>query len=234
MEEALNLTRCFPRETMDARRPHDPASRFYDAIWERKARTPTGALAGREANALPFIPPRSRLLDVGSGRGTLLERAPSPALAVGAEIARPALADAQRRGLRVVRADLEGPYLPFRDGAFDRVTCLDVIEHLFDPRPLLAEIRRVLAPGGMLILQTPNVRHYLQLVRIAVRGRGPRTSGDPEGIDGGHIHYFTARDVAELLRAAGFARVRLGGSEGVRFLPGLRSLGVLALAEKAT
>lgn len=233
MEQALNLTRRIPRARMDVPRSRGPLPRFYDALWERKANDSRVGGPSREANALPFIPPGSRILDVGAGRGVILERAPSPALAVGAEIAWPALTDARRRGLCMVRTDLEGPFLPFRDGAFDRVSCLDVIEHLFDPRPLLAEIHRILSPGGLLILQTPNVRHYLQVVRIAVKGRGPKTSGDPEGIDGGHVHYFTGRDVAELLQAAGFDTVRICGSDGVRFLPALRSLGVVALAEKA-
>src|SRR5207249_11079689 len=124
-----------------------------------------------------------------------------------------------REGLWVFRATFEGPHLPFRAQTFDCVTCLDVIEHRFDPRPLLRELRRVLRPNGILILETPNVRHYLQLYRIAVKGHGPQTSGDPEGVDGGHVHYFTAKDVAILIREAGFDRPHLHGTEGVRFFP---------------
>lgn len=206
---------------------------FYEEVWRRKGAAGPRTGAGRERNALPYLPPGSRLLDIGCGDGVVLQRAPAPSIAVGADLALAALVAARARAVEVVRATFEGPYLPFRDESFDRVTCLDVIEHLFDPRDLLREVRRVLRPGGLLVLQTPNVRHYLHLYRLAVKGEGPKTSGDPEGIDGGHLHYFSARDVERLLRSAGFAEIETRGTEGVRFLPQFRSLGILSLAWKA-
>ena len=50
----------------------------------------------------------------------------------------------------------DGRRVPVRDGAFDVVESLDVIEHTPDPRAYLAELRRVLAPGGLVLLVTPN------------------------------------------------------------------------------
>ncbi len=212
--------------------PRGGTSGFYEDLWRRKSKEESTSRQGREQNAIPHIPTGGRLLDVGCGNGALLRRSPARPLAVGADISRSALALAHERGLWVVRATFEGPHLPFRGQTFDCVTCLDVIEHLFDPRPLLRELRRVLRPNGILILQTPNVRHYLQLYRIAVKGHGPQTSGDPEGVDGGHVHYFTAKDVAILIREAGFDRPHLHGTEGVRFFPSFRSLGILAIARR--
>jgi SAM-dependent methyltransferase len=53
--------------------------------------------------------------------------------------------------------DLARERLPFEEGSFDFVTYLDVIEHhAFSPKRVLAEIRRVLRPGGRLIATTPN------------------------------------------------------------------------------
>lgn len=208
------------------------AGEFYEEVWRRKAGARVSSAPGREQNALPHIPPGSRVLDVGCGDGALLRGIPAPSLAIGMDIARTALEVAHRNGIAVVRATSEGLHLPFRDGTFDRVTCLDVIEHLFDPKPLLREMGRVLAPRGQLILQTPNVRHYVHVYRLAVRGIGPRTSGDSEGVDGGHLHYFTARDVHDLVRGAGFSHFETHGTEGVRFLPAVRSLGILCIARK--
>ena len=54
--------------------------------------------------------------------------------------------------------------LPFRDAAFDALFAGELIEHLPDPRPALAEFRRVLRPGGALILTTPN---RLRLANLA-------------------------------------------------------------------
>lgn len=220
-----------PRIARD-RMPRGGTSGFYEDLWRRKSKEESTSRQGREQNAIPHIPTGGRLLDVGCGSGALLRGSPTRPLAVGADISRSALVLAHERGLWVVRATFEGPHLPFRGQTFDCVTCLDVIEHLFDPRPLLRELRRVLRPNGILILQTPNVRHYLQLYRIAVKGHGPQTSGDPEGVDGGHVHYFTAKDVAILIREAGFDRPHLHGTEGVRFFPSFRSLGILAIARR--
>ena len=49
-----------------------------------------------------------------------------------------------------------GAPLPYADARFDAVVSMDVVEHLIDPRPWLAEALRVLKPGGLLFLTTPN------------------------------------------------------------------------------
>jgi ubiquinone/menaquinone biosynthesis C-methylase UbiE len=65
--------------------------------------------------------------------------------------------------------------LPFRDHSFDLVTCNMVVEHLGDPLKCFAEIKRVLAPGGIVIFHTPNLRNYMvflnhTLGRVLPRG----------------------------------------------------------------
>jgi len=47
--------------------------------------------------------------------------------------------------------------LPFSDSFFDAVTCIAVLEHVFNPPNVLNEIHRVLKPNGFLIMQVPNV-----------------------------------------------------------------------------
>jgi SAM-dependent methyltransferase len=79
-----------------------------------------------------------------------------------------------------------------------------VIEHVFDPRFLLDEIARVLKPGGILLLDTPNIRYAKHLWSLLIGGRFPVTAGDDEDLrlahDGGHLHYFARRDIEVLLR----------------------------------
>ena len=53
-----------------------------------------------------------------------------------------------------------GEQLPFEDNAFDLVTANMVVEHVATPERLFAEVRRVLTPGGRLIIHTPNVHGY--------------------------------------------------------------------------
>ncbi len=59
------------------------------------------------------------------------------------------------RAGRFVQADLEDP-LPFRDGSFDAVLMLDVLEHLYKRVQSVLEVRRILKPGGRLFLAVPN------------------------------------------------------------------------------
>lgn len=56
---------------------------------------------------------------------------------------------------QVVQVDADPP-LPFDDASFDLIESMDVVEHVPDPRTYLADLRRVLAPGGVILLVTPN------------------------------------------------------------------------------
>ena len=161
-------------------------------------------VADRLTAGADLVCPVHKLLDVGCGDGSLiLQLGGKVKLVVGVDRALSACQDASARGFTVQCADLNAPHLPYPDDVFDAVTCLDVIEHVLDPRHLLRELARVLRPGGFLVLTTPNIRAYWHILTL-IRGRFPLTSGDPDGYDGGHLHYFTFRDVCDLLEEAGF------------------------------
>lgn len=99
-----------------------------------------------------------RILDVGSGAGQiakpLLKYADQDASVTCFDLSLEMLRRARQRLKshlpRYAAADLT--HLPFADGSFDCITCGYVIEHLPDPRPGLAELARVLSPGGRMML----------------------------------------------------------------------------------
>lgn len=93
---------------------------------------------------------QGRLLDIGCGRGYALERFGGYGFQpIGLEIGEHTLREAQLRGpVLQGTADL----LPFGDGVFDVVVVIQVCHHVDDPPAVLAEIRRVLRPGGYLLL----------------------------------------------------------------------------------
>ena len=98
-------------------------------------------------------PTCTRVLDVPCGEGAFLARAQRAGLACyGADIAnRLAIS-----GVRFARADMNAG-LPFAAGAFDALVCIDGIEHLERPFDFVRECRRVLRPGGVLVVSTPNI-----------------------------------------------------------------------------
>jgi len=171
------------------------------------------SIAGyRLAEALRFLPERGRVLEVGCGAGRFLRavRAARPGLVlVGADVSRSALAM-----LASIASDIETrlatPYaLPARDGEFDAVLLLDVLEHLEDPAGMLAEIRRVLVPGGVLHAHVPCEGDPRSLWRWLP---GQRGAGAWKRRFGGHVQRFRRHELLALIEAAGFEILRVRGS----------------------
>lgn len=157
----------------------------------------------RNRMALALLPAAQRCLDVGCGAGGL-----APLLAEkfsfvgGVDLSLTLARAAAGRGMRPLCADLDEGELPFADSSFDAAVCFDVLEHVFDPVQFVRRVVRVLKPGGTFVVSVPNIR-YLPRVLSLMRGYFPRTTGDPHGYDGGHLHYFTTRNVAEVFELAG-------------------------------
>jgi len=97
---------------------------------------------------------RPRILDVGCGTGANLLMLSKYGDAEGVDVSEDALAFCRERGLGNVKLGAAED-LPYDDGTFDLVTALDVVEHLDDDLAGLREMRRVLRPGGRVLLFVP-------------------------------------------------------------------------------
>ncbi len=97
---------------------------------------------------------RPRILDVGCGTGANLLMLSKYGDAEGVDVSEDALAFCRERGLANVKLGA-AEELPYDDGTFDLVTALDVVEHLDDDLAGLREMRRVLRPGGRVLLFVP-------------------------------------------------------------------------------
>ena len=196
-----------------------PAGQWSGADPRYRGYRPTarGArLDHRVRQAIDLVPSRARtLLDLGAGDGFVtaeLATAAGADLGVAVDVGAPTPLATRSRPVSNVTARLPGP-LPFRDGTFDVVVSLETIEHLIDPDALLIEVKRVLAPGGCLILSTPRLDALLVVGSLLLGVQPPgvepssrRRYGNPFGEQrpSGHVHLFTRRALGEALAANGF------------------------------
>jgi methionine biosynthesis protein MetW len=177
----------------------------YDKIWDRSLVEKSDFSCTRINEAMSLLDKGNKLLDVGCGEGTFIDLAKGKFDHVyGIDLSIKALKKAYNKDFRVIKNNLNNDGISFQNDTFDTVTCLDVIEHVFDPVWLLSEINRVLKKGGGLILTTPNVRFIEFVSQILLKGKFPKTSDDTDTYNGGHINFFTFRDIRNLLKNTGF------------------------------
>jgi 2-polyprenyl-3-methyl-5-hydroxy-6-metoxy-1,4-benzoquinol methylase len=149
---------------------------------------------------LKALKEKSKVLDVGAGAGVF-----SIALArLGFDVTAtdlvpegtPELHFFRKFGCAFVPTNLDEGRLPFSNEAFDAILCLHVIEHLRKPLLALVEFKRVLRPGGTLILMTPN-----GIITSIYKKLLPDKNLQ---ITGGHIQEYTPRELAHMLMFSGF------------------------------
>jgi SAM-dependent methyltransferase len=117
--------------------------------WFRGRRALLWALLWR-AGGVPYP---ARILDAGCGTGRNLVELSSLGSAAGVDPAAEAVEACRERGLDVRQATLDR--LPFDDGSFDLLLATDVLEHVDDDGAALRELRRVAAPGALLLVTVP-------------------------------------------------------------------------------
>ncbi len=111
--------------------------------------------------------PRGRLLDVPAGEGALSARLAETGFAVQACDLYPEIFLLHE--IEVRRGDLSGT-LPYADGEFQYITCLEGLEHIENPHQAIREFARLLAPGGHLIVSVPNILNIEERVKWLLNG----------------------------------------------------------------
>jgi len=164
-----------------------------------------------------LVTPTTRWLDAGCGHqvfpwapeleAALVERA---AFAAGCDLDEPAMRK-HPPIRRVASADLEA--LPYREASFTLLSANMVVEHIARPAAVFSEFARVLAPGGQVVLHTPNAWSYFVLAARCVPERYRRRlashiDGRPlEDVFPTHYRANRPRRITRLLKEAGFSDV---------------------------
>jgi SAM-dependent methyltransferase len=139
-----------------------------------------------------------RVLDLGCRSGALTRYFLDGNSVVGLDVDAAALEKARKLGIEPVQGNVEEP-LPFDDESFDAVVAGELFEHLQFPDALVAETKRVLRPGGVLVGSVPNAFRVQSRLRF-LRGKSPED--DPT-----HLRMFSPDTISALLRD--FQDVRL-------------------------
>jgi SAM-dependent methyltransferase len=144
-----------------------------------------------------------RVLDIPCGEGALTRRLVDAGYEVHSADIEP-LAKVNQE--RFTRADMDRP-LPYEDGFFDAVVCVDGIEHLTRPFDFVAECGRVLKPGGTFIVCTPNIsslrsRWRYFLTGFHNKGKTPLDERAPDPLH--HITLVSFPDLRYRLHTRGF------------------------------
>jgi SAM-dependent methyltransferase len=210
--------------TVTAPAPGNPLQEFYERpdVPLRSGLDRARRQARMLAGMLRDVTGPAVIIDLGCGDGSALaiaaEHNPAHRFA-GIDWSGDALRQAQAAGLTVVRASVSGGSLPVADGAADVVIMSELIEHLVDPDGAVAEARRILRPGGSLLLSTPNLAAWynrgllafgIQPIFSEVSLRG--VFGRPGRVVAGHLRLFTRRALTEFLAASGFRCVTVTGA----------------------
>jgi len=177
--------------------------------------------------------PGKIILDIGCGEGNLLFRLKDKFDELyGLDVAPSRLKEAEAKikeidpskasKFKFIEGNADSP-LPFPNESFDVITCIAVMEHVYDIFSLVKEMFRVLKPGGYVVAEVPNIAYLKHRISLLL-GLLPVTSSPYNwkevGWDGGHIHYFTMKKFSLLFSSQGF---RIEEKCGSGFLAKLRN-----------
>lgn len=180
-------------------------SSYDDSIWELVPDSERRLPPSLTDRAGAFLAHADGILDLGCGDGQYLRLlAEYSDRVLGADRSAVALERAARRApsaeLSLVGEDQR---LPIDDNSVDRIWCVDTIEHVVDTQVFLSESRRVLTPGGRILVATP--AHPFRL-RLTLAFKGWSEFFDPFSP---HLRFYTARSLRGALNDCGFEVVNV-------------------------
>lgn len=193
------------REASAESEPPPPAApALADRVWEAEREyRGLGPAPEPVASFVRELAPAGSVLDLGCGDGRLTVELRAREL-TAADVSLVALKRARRRLPEATIVLLEpGKRLPFENDSFELVLCADTIQDVQDVADRVADVKRVLAPGGQLALTAPA---HGRRTGLSVLSRGFGPVFDPRRPA---LRFFTRRSLSDLLDLAGFHSITI-------------------------
>lgn len=134
------------------------------------------------------------LLEVGAGNGFFLEIAKENNWNInGTEVSNQCIEECSKKGIELNKGELENIQYP--DNHFDIIVAVELIEHLIDPKSFLKECYRILRPGGLMYITTPN---FNSILRYRLKDQYDVISYP------NHLMYFTQKTLRKIFEDQGF------------------------------
>lgn len=144
-----------------------------------------------------------KILDLGCGDGQISKRIKDLGFEVyGFDFSKKNLRLAKKKGIKVKFGDLNKK-IPYKKESFDIIFAGEIIEHIYDTKKLLAEIKRILKKEGILIITTPNLVHLPDRINF-LKGQTPTQIKPLHKYLYLHIRQFTFNSLKEILKFYGF------------------------------
>ncbi|MEP3481534.1 MAG: class I SAM-dependent methyltransferase [Fuerstiella sp.] len=203
---------------------------YYNEYWTESGFCPSGSDDSTLRDLLTsHLPEGKRILDLGCGDGLNAGKILTDlGDYVGVDVSETAVKSARQNGYDASLIE-DAVDLPFDDETVDAVVSMEVIEHLMFPLRAVEEVSRILKPGGIVLLTTPNIAYWRLRLDMLFRGRW-NPLGDTLAVQepwrDPHIRFFTTASMRGMLNSAGLEVLDVGGIKG-RFLmslPGAQSV----------
>lgn len=137
----------------------------------------------------PYIRDHCKILDIGCYTGDLLTYLPPSVDYYGLDADEQALKTARARGAKAVKIDLETGDIPLSRAKFDIVVATEILEHLRDPARMMQQIKRLVAPDGVVLISLPNECTIYHRLKVLL-GHGIDATGFAPHY---HLHFPTIR-----------------------------------------
>ena len=202
---------------------------YYDKYWKGKdSKSDDFRYKWPVISKLVPINLKGSILDIGCGTGKVLGeivRLNPQAKIIGVDVSKYAIRIASKKLPNSKFHHIkDGKKLPINDNSIDFIVCLDVIEHIYDIQNIYREFKRILRPGGKILITTP----YYGVIKniIIVLTCFDRVFNPFEG----HIRFFTKKTLLKAVKQINFGVIKIGYFG--RFYPLWNGVYILAFKKK--